>query len=123
MTFEVVVKYAVFFFVLAMVTSILAMGLRLVRKTTDDGGHVRLLSEQGADGAPGKNSFSRTAAAIGAFGLTAFFVGTGYWVLFTLFFGKSADLKDLDELGVYFLSGSALFAPYAFNQLKGIFRP
>lgn len=66
-------------------------------------------------------SFSRISGAIGAIVLAAFFAGVSYWALFTLF--NNGDLKKLADLGTFFLVGSALFAPYAFNQIKGIFQP
>lgn len=64
-------------------------------------------------------SFSRLAGAIGSMGLSSLFIGVGYWVIYTLFSGGNLD--ELKGLGKYFLAGSALFVPYAFNQLKTIF--
>jgi hypothetical protein len=67
-----------------------------------------------------KGSFSRISGVIGSIVLAAFFGGVSYWALFTLFSGGSLD--KLSELQTFFLVGSALFAPYAFNQLRSIFQ-
>lgn len=69
-----------------------------------------------------KGSFSRTAGAFGAAGIAATVIGTGYWVVFALFWLPAAELGRLQSLGFYFLGASALFAPYAFNQLSKLFR-
>lgn len=65
-------------------------------------------------------SFSRTAGAIGAMGLAATTIGIGYWLVYSLFYDPS-PLSELRNIGWYYLSGSALFAPYAFNRLSNIF--
>jgi hypothetical protein len=69
-----------------------------------------------------EGSFSRVAGAIGAVGIAATFVGISYWILHTLFFDIS-NLTKLEGLGTYFLAGSAMFLPYAFNQVASIFKP
>lgn len=69
---------------------------------------------------PQVGSFSRTAGAIGGMALAAAVIGIAYWVLYALFY--EANLDKLEGLGTFFLSGSALFAPYAFNQLSSIFK-
>jgi hypothetical protein len=71
---------------------------------------------------PGDVSFSRVAGALGAIGIAATFVGIGYWILHALFF-DIAHVRSIDGLSAYFLAGSALFMPYAFNQLASVFRP
>ncbi|HLN38263.1 MAG TPA: hypothetical protein VK337_10805 [Xanthobacteraceae bacterium] len=89
------------------------------------------LSEKNAQsatgGAPGPaqdqpGSFSRLAGAIGAVGIAATFVGIGYWVIYDLFDTKGADLANIGNLKYYFLAGSAMFLPYAFNQLSSVFK-
>ncbi len=65
-------------------------------------------------------SFSRTAGAIGGMALAAAVVGISYWVLYALFY--NGDLARLEGVGTFFLSGSALFAPYAFNKLSKVFK-
>lgn len=140
-----------FILAIVLLTGVLIWGLRLIssvlRQTHTDGASVlrHMVSEHAettanapAPGAvpppmnanapapapgpsgPGKGSFSRLAGAVGAIGLAATFIGIGYWVLFALFFG--GDLTKLDDIGTYFLSGSALFAPYAFNKLSTVFK-
>jgi hypothetical protein len=43
-------------------------------------------------------------------------------VLHTLFF-EIGNLTKIQGLATYFLAGSAMFLPYAFNQLSSIFKP
>lgn len=85
---------------------------------------MTVLAEQ-PDPATGivKGSFSRTAGAFGAMALAAAATGISYFVVFDLIMNKGADLAALQNAGWFFLSGSALFAPYAFNQLSAIFSP
>lgn len=87
------------------------------------GNMMELLSEKDGDKA-GTTSFSRVAGLIGAVVLSTFFWGLAN-VLLQRSFGPPADIaaiKDiLANLSNYFLYGSALFAPYAFNQIKSIF--
>lgn len=69
--------------------------------------------------ANGKTSFSRLAAALGAFVLTAYFAGLSFWSLFAL---EDTDGTQIQEriagLWPLIMIGVALFAPYAFNQLS-----
>jgi len=73
--------------------------------------------------ATGVTSYSRVTGAFGAVILTAFFWAVGNILLANSLsevdFSKLAQL--LDALGRFFLIGSALFLPYAFNQLKTLF--
>lgn len=62
-------------------------------------------------------STSRLGAAVGTLVLAV--MGVGYYMLWSLFTQQSVNLSSI---GTYFLSGSALFAPYAFNQLSSIFK-
>ena len=64
-------------------------------------------------------STSRLGAAVGTLVLTVMALGVGYYMLWAPFTQQSVDLSTI---GTYFLSGSALFAPYAFNQLSSIFK-
>ena len=121
MNIELTVEYVFFVFVVLLVTSVLVKGLRSLATAIQTNHLASLLGEPGDNG-PVKNSFSRVAGSIGAFGLAAIFIGVGYWALYTLFFGEANELENMKDLGIYFLSGSALFAPYAFNQLKSIFK-
>jgi hypothetical protein len=67
-------------------------------------------------------SFSRLAGTIGAIGIAATFVGIGYWIIFDLFLNNGGDLTKIGDLKYYFLAGSAMFLPYAFNQLSSVFK-
>lgn len=71
---------------------------------------------QKADDVP---STSRLGAAVGTLVLAIMALGVGYYMLWSLFTQQGVDLSSI---GTYFLSGSALFAPYAFNQLSSIFK-
>lgn len=64
-------------------------------------------------------STSRVVAAVGTLVLAAMLLGVGYYTLWSLFTYQSVDLSSI---GTYFLAGSALFAPYAVNQLSSIFK-
>ena len=65
-------------------------------------------------------SFSRVAGAFGALALAVAVIGISYWLVYALFYAE--DIAVLKQAGWFFLSGSALFAPYAFNQLSSIFK-
>jgi len=124
-------------FVLALVamTGVLVWGLRLItrvlKQPVGDAKAGRtvmqeVLSEKVVRTGENKpddektGSFSRVAGAVGTIAIAATFVGLGYWIVYGLFFKQ--PLEDLAQTGVYFLAGSALFAPYAFNQLSSIFK-
>ncbi|SLN62322.1 hypothetical protein [Pseudooctadecabacter jejudonensis] len=90
-------------------------------------------------------SFSRVSGAIGSIGLAAFMSGLGLWVFFALNDGSMLTVADtttgaddtvdpttghgvagsplarLRELEVYLWGSAALFAPYAANQINGLF--
>lgn len=77
----------------------------------------------GAKAKPGSvGSFSRIAGAFGSIALAVAVIGVSYWLIYTLFYGNMDNLDKLKEAGWFFLSGSALFAPYAFNQLSSVFK-
>ena len=110
-------------------TAVLVWGFRMlskelqqpVRQGAGEPTLMRMaLSEKARDTEEG--SFSRVAGAIGAVGIAATFVGISYWVLHTLFF-DIGNLTKVEGLATYFLAGSAMFLPYAFNQVASIFRP
>ena len=68
-------------------------------------------------------SYSRIAGAAGAIVLACFLWGLGNIILFKAFEagGITAIKELLQNVGIYFLAGASLFAPYAFNQLKAAF--
>jgi hypothetical protein len=67
-------------------------------------------------------SSSRLIAFIGMITLSALFLGVGYFTLWALFFGQPKDIQAVKDTGALFLTGSALFAPYAFNKLAEVFK-
>lgn len=75
----------------------------------------------GSSGASSTGSTSRVIAFLGLIGMLSMFVGIGFYLLWALFNGKQDLLHQLDTAGHYLLYGSALFAPYAFNQIKSAF--
>ena len=64
-------------------------------------------------------SSSRLIALLGLLVLLALFLGVGYSILWALYTGNS--LPNISDLTSFFLSGLALFSPYAFNQVKEAF--
>jgi hypothetical protein len=68
-------------------------------------------------------SYSRVSGLIGSVVMAAFFWAIGNVILYKAFSTAGiADIKTLlSSLGTYFLAGSSLFVPYAFNQLKSAF--
>lgn len=74
----------------------------------------------GSDDPSLKPSFSRLCGAIGMIIMAAILLGVGIYGIWSLFEnGGAAGIKDMGSL---FLAGSALFAPYAFNQIKAAFQ-
>jgi hypothetical protein len=117
-----------YFLSVAALTGVLIWGLKHVSRELKRVGceranlYGKALSEKRvspADAVPLGNpeapSFSRVASSLGAVGLAAAFVGIGYWALHELFFGN--DLEKISGLSSYFLAGSALSIPCAFNTL------
>ncbi|MEX3962827.1 hypothetical protein AB4Y42_11510 [Paraburkholderia sp. EG286B] len=82
-----------------------------------------VLKEKAPDGsATDATSYSRVTGALGAIVVTSFFWATGNVVLNLALGDKADDIASLlKAVWVFFLIGSALFLPYAFNQLKTIF--
>ncbi|MDN3578491.1 hypothetical protein QWZ03_17105 [Chitinimonas viridis] len=66
-------------------------------------------------------SASRLIGMVGLVIMAAMYVGIGYFALYAAFFSP-ASLAYIDDLAKYFLVGSALFAPYAFNQLSSMMK-
>ena len=86
---------------------------------------VSMITEKTNATAPGTEpqlaqsiSFSRVTGMIGALTLAALFVMCCYWAQYQLFSGNS--LSNIYSVLPLFLIGSALFAPYAFNQLRSL---
>lgn len=71
----------------------------------------------------GVTSYSRVSGLIGAVILATFFWGLGNIILYKAIISPSEITTLLSSVGSFFLAGSSLFVPYAFNQLKGVFQP
>lgn len=67
-------------------------------------------------------SASRVALLIGGLVMAVFLWALGNVVIYTAMTDASKIATLLDSVGTFFLSGSALFAPYAFNQLGTVFQ-
>ena len=69
-------------------------------------------------------SYSRVSGFVGSIVLAVFFWALGNVILYKAL-GTAANIAEIStivaSLGTFFLAGAALFLPYAFNQLKGIF--
>lgn len=66
-------------------------------------------------------SASRMIAMFGLLVLAVVLLGIGNAITWSLFVENK--IPPLDGIGTYLLGGAALFAPYAFNQLKDVFGP
>ncbi|MGA0604232.1 hypothetical protein ACO2Q3_26250 [Caulobacter sp. KR2-114] len=82
-----------------------------------------LLEEKGPGRGAGKRSYARVTGFVGTVILTSFFASVGNVVLFQAMFDPGKIAAIVSGVGPLFLVGSALFAPYAFNQLRSIFTP
>lgn len=85
----------------------------------------QVLKEKAPDGsASDATSYSRVTGALGAVILTSFFWAIGNVVL-SQALGDPASVAAIkpmmNAVSPFFLVGSALFVPYAFNQLKSLF--
>ena len=82
-----------------------------------------LLEKDATTGAStGDLSYSRVTGLIGAVIVTSFFWAMGDLVLVKAFTAPGEVKELLTSVGPFFLAGSALFLPYAFNQLKTVFQ-
>lgn len=82
----------------------------------------RALMDKGADGPIESTSYSRITGLFGAVVLTTFFWAMGNLILWRVATARDQDVDALiDSVWKFFLLGSALFLPYAFNQLRSVF--
>ena len=79
-------------------------------------------SADGSEAAREQTSYSRVAGALGAFVLAASLWALANWLIYAAFWAPDTISPVLDGVGNFFLAGSSLFAPYAFNQLASVFR-
>ena len=71
---------------------------------------------------PPAGSTSRLIAFLGGLGMLALYMGLGVYALWALFNGCTSDVKDaMAAVSKYLLYGTAMYAPYAFNQVKAAF--
>ncbi len=72
---------------------------------------------------PGSSaSASRLVAFLGTIAILAMFMGFGLYAIWAAFNGRAAEARDtLKAMSSYLLYGSAMYAPYAFNQIKAAF--
>ncbi|MCK4125514.1 hypothetical protein HFK83_24500 [Ralstonia pseudosolanacearum] len=114
------VIFVALFFVLGVFSTVRAL------KRDQNWGLADTLSEKSGTptattATPPTGSTSRVIAFLGLIGMLSMFVGIGFYLLWALFNGKQDLAHQLDIAGHYLLYGSALFAPYAFNQIKSVF--
>jgi hypothetical protein len=68
-------------------------------------------------------STSRLIAFFGMIAMLAFFIGFGSYLLWALFTDRGTQAKDaFDAVKSYLLYGTALYAPYALNQVSSAFK-
>ena len=68
-------------------------------------------------------SKNRAVGALGAFVMVSFTWALGNIILYKSFYAADQVESIIDSVGTFYLASSALFAPYAFNQLSKAFRP
>ena len=73
------------------------------------------------DGDPDQLDITKISVFLGSIGIASLFVGIGYWVIFSLFLYPE-KLESLERIWIYFLAGSAMFLPYAFDRLSKLFK-
>lgn len=81
------------------------------------------LLEKSTDPASGTTSYSRISGLFGSVMISAFFWAFGNIIIWEAFHNPAQIKPTVDSVGTFFLVGSALFLPYAFNQLRLIFAP
>lgn len=70
----------------------------------------------------GTASASRLVAFLGTIAILAMFMGFGLYAIWAAFNGRATEARDtLKAVSSYLLYGSAMYAPYAFNQIKAAF--
>ncbi len=66
-------------------------------------------------------SSSRLIAFLGLIGILGIFLGTGFYMLWSLF-SKGTVVGELDKISKFLAVGGTIFVPYLANQLKDIFK-
>ena len=86
-------------------------------------GPVVQSSDQGSGTPIGDRSYSRLTGLIGGVVLAIFLWAFGNVIVYLSLTDPASVTGILSSISSYFLAGSALFAPYAFNQLRTSFNP
>ncbi|MBS0971395.1 MULTISPECIES: hypothetical protein [Yersiniaceae] len=141
-----VIKDVVFWLIIGFVTLFLVVTLKVIRRSLADSNWKmseaisELEGTPAAPAAPGEPagegqamvtaapgkpvmvaSSSRLIALIGGIILAAMYLGTGYYMLFAVFY-LPEDVKRIDEINQFFVMGMTLFSPYAVNKLSNMFK-
>lgn len=72
------------------------------------------------DGDEDQLEISKVSVFLGSIGIAALFIGIVYWIIFSLFLNPE-QLETLERIWIYFLTGSAMFLPYAFDRRSKLF--
>jgi hypothetical protein len=78
-------------------------------------------SSPATDGSGNPTSYSRVAGMTGAVVLACFLWALGNAVLYRIFHAPADVSSLITSTAEFFLVGSAMFLPYAFNQIKAAF--
>jgi hypothetical protein len=141
-----VIKDVVFWLIIGFVTLFLVVTLKIIRRSLADSNWKMSEAISEPEGTPvtpiapgeptgdapaiitappGKPvmvaSSSRLIALIGGIILAAMYLGTGYYMLFAIFY-LPEDVKNIDEINQFFVMGMTLFSPYAVNKLSTMFK-
>jgi hypothetical protein len=81
------------------------------------------LMEKNGDVGSETTSYSRISGLFGSVMISAFFWALGNVIIWKAFENPAQIEPIIDSVAKFFLVGSALFLPYAFNQLRLIFAP
>lgn len=65
-------------------------------------------------------SSSRLIAFVGMVIIAIIFVGTGYYVIYALFYDSLKISSNLKSVSHFLMFGGTLFAPYIFNKISSI---
>ncbi|PLR41766.1 hypothetical protein CYR55_02790 [Chimaeribacter californicus] len=141
-----VIKDVVFWLIIGFVTLFLVVTLKIIRRSLADSNWKMSEAISEPEGspvapiAPGEPtgeatavitaapvkpvmvaSSSRLIALIGGIILAAMYLGTGYYMLFAIFY-LPEEVKNIDDINQFFVMGMTLFSPYAVNKLSTMFK-
>src|SRR5262245_49330014 len=125
--------YWVAFYIITGLLGIALLGILISLKNSESWSLAEAISEKSTEvikrNAKAKDnqesemvgSASRLIATLGTLVLASIMLGVGYAMIWSLF--VRGTIPALEGIGPYLMGGAALFAPYAFNQLKEAFKP